>query len=78
VYALSSSRLRTGFAETRGVMHVTSQMEKKMVRTSLRPALATGALTALLITGARTFAATVNYTADLKSSAEGFCQFPRH
>jgi CHRD domain len=45
-------------------------MENKMVRTSLRPALATAALAALLLTGAPTFAATVNYTADLKSSAE--------
>jgi hypothetical protein len=45
-------------------------MENKMVRRSLRPAFATAALAALLLTGAPTFAATVNYTANLKSSAE--------
>ena len=41
-----------------------------MVRTSLRPALSAVALTAMLFAAAPAFAATVNYTADLKGSTE--------
>jgi hypothetical protein len=45
-------------------------MENKMVRTSLRPALSAVALTAMLFAASPAFAATVNYTADLKGSTE--------
>jgi hypothetical protein len=41
-----------------------------MQRTSLRPALAAVALSAFLFTGVAAFAATENYTADLKGSTE--------
>jgi hypothetical protein len=41
-----------------------------MLRTSLRPALAAVALTALLLTGGPAFAATESFTADLKGATE--------
>lgn len=41
-----------------------------MFSTYLRPALAAVALSAMLFTGAPSFAAVVNYTADLKGSSE--------
>jgi hypothetical protein len=41
-----------------------------MFGTFLRPALAAVALSAMLTTGAPSFAATVNYTADLKAASE--------
>ena len=41
-----------------------------MLRTSLRPAFAAAALTAMLLTGAHAFAATTDFTADLKGSTE--------
>ncbi len=41
-----------------------------MLRTSLRPAFAAAALTAMLLTGTAAFAATENFTADLKGSTE--------
>jgi hypothetical protein len=41
-----------------------------MLRTSLRPAFAAAALTAMLLTGTHAFAATMDFTADLKGSTE--------
>jgi hypothetical protein len=41
-----------------------------MFRTMLRPALAAAALSAVLFTGGTSFAAVVNYTADMKASSE--------
>jgi hypothetical protein len=41
-----------------------------MLRTSLGPAFAAAALTAMLLTGVNAFAATENFTADLKASSE--------
>jgi hypothetical protein len=46
------------------------QKEITMLRTSLRPALTAAALTAMLLTGVTAFAATENFTADLKASNE--------